>query len=44
MKKLLVAAAAFAAFYYAIGLDEGTKRHMRKRLSEARKMPGRLIT
>jgi hypothetical protein len=44
MKKLLGLLAAFAAFYYAISLDEGTKRHIKKRLSEARKMPGRFIT
>lgn len=34
----------FAGFRYAITLDEGTKRHIKKQLSEASRMPGRLLT
>lgn len=37
-------AAAFTGFYYAISLDEATKRHLKKKFSEVRKMPGRLLT
>jgi len=36
--------AGLAAFSYALGIDEGKKRHIRKQLSEAAAMPGRLLT
>jgi hypothetical protein len=36
--------AGFAAFVYAINLDEGKKQHLRKQLAEAREMPLRLLT
>jgi hypothetical protein len=36
--------AGFAGFRHAITLDEGTKRHLKKQLSEASRMPGRLLT
>jgi len=39
-----LAAAAFAAFYHAVTLEEGVKRHRRKQLSELARMPGRLRT
>jgi len=43
---LLLAGAAVALFALdrAIRLDEGSKRHLRKQLSEAREMPRRLLT
>ena len=37
-------AAALAALDRAIKLDEGSKRHLRKQLREAREMPRRLLT
>jgi hypothetical protein len=37
-------AAGFAGLYGATGMDEGTKRHVRKQLTEASLMPGRLLT
>ena len=36
--------AGFAGFRYAITVNEGTKRHLGKQLSEASRMPGRLLT
>jgi hypothetical protein len=43
---LLLAGAGVAllALDRAIRLDEGSKRHLRKQLSEAREMPRRLLT
>lgn len=38
------AAAGFAAFTLAVRIDEGKKRHIEKRFSEMRKMPGRFLT
>jgi hypothetical protein len=37
-------AAALMALDRAIKLDEGSKRHLRKQLHEAREMPRRLLT
>ncbi len=37
-------ATGFAGLYRATGMDEGTKRHIRKQLTEASRMPGRLLT
>ena len=37
-------AAALAALDRSIRLDEGSKRHLRKQLREAREMPRRLLT
>jgi hypothetical protein len=37
-------AVALAALNRSIKLDEGSKRHLRKQLSEAREMPRRLLT
>lgn len=37
-------AAGFAGFYRATGMDAGTKRHIHKQLTEASRMPGRLLT
>lgn len=33
-----------AAFQRAINLDEGSRRHIKKQLSEVRRLPGRLMT
>lgn len=41
---VLAAAAALAAFYYSISLDEGTRKQLKKQFSEAREMPRRLLT
>jgi hypothetical protein len=40
----VAAAAALAAFDYALALDEGRIKHIRKLASEAAAMPGRLLT
>ena len=37
-------AAAIAGFSFAINIDEGKRKHLKKRFSEARRMPGRLLT
>lgn len=37
-------AAGLAGLYHATGMDEGTKRHIRKQLTEASRMPGRILT
>ncbi len=37
-------AGSAAGLSLAANLDEGRKRHLEKRLSEARRMPGRLLT
>lgn len=36
--------AGFTGFRCSMKLEEGTKRHMRKQLNEASRMPGRLLT
>lgn len=36
--------AGVAGFCYAITLDEASKRNLKKKISEAREMPGRLLT
>jgi len=41
---LLALAAGAAAFAWAINLDEGRKRHIKKQLNEAAEMPRRLLT
>jgi hypothetical protein len=40
----VVCAAAVAGFDYALGLEEGRIRHIKKMASEAVAMPGRLLT
>ncbi|MHB8894604.1 MAG: hypothetical protein ACYC99_05400 [Candidatus Geothermincolia bacterium] len=40
----LMAAAAIGALNYGLGIDEGRKKHIKKQLSEAAAMPGRLLT
>jgi hypothetical protein len=37
-------AAGSAGLYRATGMDEGTRQHIRKQLTEASRMPGRLQT
>jgi hypothetical protein len=37
-------AAGSAGLYRATGIDEGTRQHIRKQLTEASRLPGRLQT
>ncbi len=41
---LAALAAGFAGFYRATGMDEGTRQHIRKQLTEVSRMPGRRLT
>jgi len=41
---VIAGAAAALGFLYALRLDEGRKKHLKKQLSEAREMPRRLLT
>jgi len=41
---LVLLAGALAGLHRASSLDEGYVKHVKKQLSEARQMPGRLLT